>query len=150
MQKKTAGSTALTNRGTAQLFAGVSIWDDKPIQWHAVNETGLSDKSEPGAADPSQADIPGYYNWRKVDLVIPKGRQQLESCCGLDSDKRTNWKHCGFRVRPANPSYWNAEFLPRPLLPRRRMDCRSQNTAWKNVGCAKRGYPNSFAGQENV
>ena len=70
--KENGEVTALTNRNR-QLFAGVSISDDKPIQWHAVNETGLSDKSEPGAADPSQADIPGYDNWRKVDLVIPQG-----------------------------------------------------------------------------
>ena len=64
--------TALANRN-GQLFTGVSISDDKPIQWHAVSETGLSDKSEPGAAALFQAEIPGYYNWRKIDLVIPQG-----------------------------------------------------------------------------
>ena len=70
--KENGEVTALANR-KGQWFAGVSISDDKPIQWHGVSETGLSDKSEPGAADPFQADIPGYYNWRKVDLVIPQG-----------------------------------------------------------------------------
>jgi hypothetical protein len=71
--KENGEVTALANRN-GQLFAGKSISDDKPIQWHAVNETGLSDKSESGAAGPLQADIPGYYNWHKADAMISEGR----------------------------------------------------------------------------
>jgi len=70
--KENGEVTALANH-KGQLFAGVSISDDKPIQWHAVNETGLSDKSESDASDSFQADIPGYYNWRKIDVMISEG-----------------------------------------------------------------------------
>lgn len=64
--------TALATRN-GQLIAGVSMSDDKPIRWHAVNETGLSDKAEPAAPDRFQADIPGYFNWQKMDLMISEG-----------------------------------------------------------------------------
>jgi len=70
--KENGEVTTLAN-DNGQLFAGVSVSVDKPIQWHAVNDTGLSDKSEPGAADPFQADIPGYYNWHNDDLMISEG-----------------------------------------------------------------------------
>jgi hypothetical protein len=70
--KENGEVTTLAN-DNGQLFAGVSVSVDKPIQWHAVNKSGLSDKSEPGAADPFQADIPGYYNWHNDDLMISEG-----------------------------------------------------------------------------
>jgi hypothetical protein len=70
--KENGEVSALENR-KGELFAGVSVSDGKAIRWHALSETGLSEKSEPAAADPFQSDIPGYYNWRKIDLMISDG-----------------------------------------------------------------------------
>ena len=102
--KENGEVTGLADRN-GQLFAGVSISNDKPIQWHGVSGTGLSDKSETAAANPVQADIPGYYNWRKVDLVIYQGRS---------TDRKLLW--AGQRQKDKLEGLWISSATAEPEL----------------------------------
>lgn len=70
---KENGEVAAFRVRNGQLLAGVSVSYDKPIEWHGVSETGLSDKSEQGVSDPLSTEVTGYYNWHKADVLITDG-----------------------------------------------------------------------------
>ena len=98
--KESGEITSLAN-SSGQLFAGVSISDDRPIQWHAVHDSGLSHKSELRPYDPFQADIPGYYNWHKADLMISEGRLAGKRLWA-GRERRTISKRYGFQAKAAS------------------------------------------------
>ena len=131
--KESGEITSLAN-SNGQLFAGVSISDDRLIQWHAVHDSGLSHKSELRPYDPFQADIPGYYNWHKADLMISEGRlagKRLWAGRRKKDDLEAIWVS-GESGKPDLLA--PGVFCRSRRLARRRMGGRGQDTAWKNVG----------------